>query len=75
MLRLNLRRIAAAALLVTVVGLLVYPSLQLGVVTIKITDSGDKIGESFKMRLKETAIHRLNEGEVSSVSCMSPGRW
>ncbi len=50
-------------LLVVVLTVLLYPSFVLGVVTIKITDTGDKIGESLKARVKDLAIHRVGEGE------------
>ncbi len=61
----NIRQAAAIAFIVVIVSVLFYPSFVLGVITIRITDTGDKIGESLNIRLKDLAIHRTGAGETA----------
>jgi len=60
---LNLRRLASAILLVFVLAIVFYPSFALGIVTLKITDSGARSGEPLYAKYSNIALHRTGEGE------------
>jgi len=60
---LNLRRPVSAILLVLVLAVIFYPSFAMGVVTLKITDSGALPGEPIYAKCSKIALHRTGEGE------------
>lgn len=63
MLALNVRRLSGVVLLIVIVAVLLYPSFATGIVVIKVTDSGEKIGESLLVRCRELALHRNGESD------------
>jgi len=60
---LNLRRLTSTILLVFVLAVLFYPSFALGIVTLRITDSGARPGEPLYAKCSNIALHRTGEGE------------
>lgn len=60
---LDLRRLASAILLVFVLAVIFYPSYAMGIVTLKITDSGALPGEPIYAKCASIALHRMGEGE------------
>jgi len=60
---LNLRRFASAILLAFVLAVIFYPSFALGMVTLRITDSGARPGEPLYAKCSNIALHRAGEGE------------
>ena len=59
----NGRRIASAVLLVIVLAVVFYPSFAMGIVTLKITDSGALLGEPLYAKYSSIALHRIGEGD------------
>lgn len=59
----NGRRIASAVLLVIVLAVAFYPSFAMGIVTLKITDSGALLGEPLYAKYSNIALHRTGEGD------------
>ena len=59
-----LRRLSSALFLIIALLILFYPSFATGTITIRITDSGEKIGDSIYIRCKDLALHRMGEGET-----------
>jgi len=60
---LNLKRFASAILLVFALAVIFYPSFALGIVTLRITDSGARPGEPLYAKCSNIALHRTGEGE------------
>jgi len=60
---LNLRRLTSAILLVVVLAIIFYPSFAMGVVTLRITDSGVLPGEPLYAKCSNIALHRTGEGD------------
>jgi len=60
---LNLKRFASAILLVFALVVIFYPSFALGIVTLRITDSGARPGEPLYAKCSNIALHRTGEGE------------
>jgi len=60
---LNLRRFFSVILLIFVLAVIFYPSFAMGVVTLKITDSGALPGEPLYAKCSNIALHRTEEGE------------
>ena len=57
------RRIASAVLLIIVLAVVFYPSFAMGVVTLKITDSGALLAEPLYTKYSNIALHRTGEGD------------
>ena len=57
------RRIASAVLLVIVLGVVFYSSFAMGIITLKITDSGALLGEPLYAKYSSIALHRIGEGD------------
>ena len=60
----NPRRLSSALFLIIALLILFYPSFAIGTITIRITDSGEKLGDSMHIRCKNLALHRMGEGET-----------
>ncbi len=59
----NLRRFVSAFLLIFVLAVIFYPSFAMGIVTLKITDSGALAGVPLYAKCSNIALHRTGEGE------------
>lgn len=59
----NLRRLFSVILLVFVLAVIFYPSFAMGIVTLKITDSGALAGLPLYTKYSNVALHRTGEGE------------
>ena len=49
--------------LVVIMVVLMYPSFSTGIVILKITDSGERIGGTLFIRCRDIAVHRVGEAE------------
>jgi hypothetical protein len=61
---LNIRRLSSVAFLVIILAVILYPSFTTGIITIRVTDSGEKSGEAMILRCKDLALHRAGESDT-----------
>jgi len=60
---LNVRRLSGVVFLMIILAVILYPSFTTGIITVRVTDSGEKTGQSLIVRCKDLALHRTGESD------------